>query len=197
MNKETLIKMNNCLSLYPDSTHPLDEQRFFDFVREACLHKYEISETELKRALIEFHPEWNDTKVGRFIDEKIMMIECLMGFYDFCISNVSIDEEENEIWNTDSLQNFMEAVGDLNYHEIYELVQAIEGNADALTFFEVEVSDKEDTRTINYVVFNISFKFPLSDVEKLVAWLEDNYMDGLDADSWYGFQYAMERSKDE
>lgn len=123
------------------------------------------------------------------------MIECLMGFYDFCISNVSIDEEENEIWNTDSLQNFMEAVGDLNYHEIYELVQAIEGNADALTFFEV--SDKGDTRTINYVVFNISFKFPLSDVEKLVAWLEDNYMDGLDADSWYGFQYAMERSKDE
>lgn len=159
------------------------------------MHKDEISETELKRALVEFHPEWNDTKVGRFIDEKIMMIECLMGFYDFCISNVSIDEEENEIWNTDSLQNFMKAVGDLNYHEIYELVQAIEGNADALTFFEV--SDKGDTRTINYVVFNISFKFPLSDVEKLVAWLEDNYMDGLDADSWYGFQYAMERSKDE
>lgn len=195
MTKETLVKMNDWLSLYSDSTHPLDEQRFFDFVREACLHKDEISETELKRALIEFHPEWNDTKVGRFIDEKMMMIECLMGFYDFCISNVSIDEEENEIWNTDSLQNFMEAVGDLNYHEIYELVQAIEGNADALTFFEV--SDKGDTRTINYVVFNISFKFPLSDVDKLVAWLEDNYMDGLDADSWYGFQYAMERSKDE
>uniref|UniRef100_UPI003FED6757 hypothetical protein n=1 Tax=Alloprevotella sp. TaxID=1872471 RepID=UPI003FED6757 len=194
MTKETLVKMNDWLSLYSDSTHPLDEQRFFDFVREACLHKDEISETELKRALIEFHPEWNDTKVGRFIDEKMMMIECLMGFYDFCISNVSIDEEENEIWNTDSLQNFMEAVGDLNYHEIYELVQAIEGNADALTFFEV--SDKGDTRTINYVVFNISFKFPLSDVDKLVAWLEDNYMDGLDADSWYGFQYAMERSKD-
>jgi hypothetical protein len=195
MTKETLVKMNDWLSLYSDSTHPLDEQRFFDFVREACLHKDEISETELKRALIEFHPEWNDTKVGRFIDEKMMMIECLMGFYDFCISNVSIDEEENEIWNTDSLQNFMEAVGDLNYHEIYELVQAIEGNADALTFFEV--SDKGDTRTINYVVFNISFKFPLSDVDKLVAWLEDNYMDGLDADSWYGFQYAMERSKNE
>ena len=194
MTKETLVKMNDWLSLYSDSTHPLDEQRFFDFVREACLHKDEISETELKRALIEFHPEWNNTKVGRFIDEKMMMIECLMGFYDFCISNVSIDEEENEIWNTDSLQNFMEAVGDLNYHEIYELVQAIEGNADALTFFEV--SDKGDTRTINYVVFNISFKFPLSDVDKLVAWLEDNYMDGLDADSWYGFQYAMERSKD-
>ncbi len=195
MTKETLVKMNDWLSLYSDSTHPLDEQRFFDFVREACLHKDEISETELKRALIEFHPEWNDTKVGRFIDEKMMMIECLMGFYDFCISNVSIDEEENEIWNTDSLQNFMEAVGNLNYHEIYELVQAIEGNVDALTFFEV--SETEDTRTIIYVVLNISFKFPLSDVDKLVAWLEDNYMDGLDADSWYGFQYAMERSKDD
>lgn len=192
MNKVTLIKMNNWLSLYPDSTHPLDEQRFFDFVREASLHKDEISETELKRALIEFHPEWNDTKLERFIDEKIMMIECLMGFYDFCISNVSIDEEENEIWNTDSLPIFMEAVGDLNYHEIYELVQAIEGNVDILTFFDVR--DEENTRTIIYVVLNISFKFPLSDVEKQVAWLEDNYMNGLDADSWYGFQYAMERS---
>lgn len=195
MNKETLIKMNNWLSLYPDSTHPLDEQRFFDFVREACLHKDKISENALKRSLIEFHPKWSDTKVERFIDEKIMMIECLMGFYDFCISNVSIDEEQNEKWNADTIQNYMEAVGDLNYHEIYELVQAIEGNADALTFFDVR--DEENTRTIVYVVLNISFKFPLSDVEKLVAWLEDNYMDGLDADSWYGFQYAMERSKDE
>ena len=165
MNKETLIKMNNWLSLYPDSTHPLDEQRFFDFVREACLHKDKISETDLRRSLTEFHPEWSDTKVERFIDEKIVMIESLMGFYEFCISNTSIDKEQNETWNTDSLQNFMEAVGDLNYHEIYELVQAIEGNADALTFFEV--SDKGDTRTINYVVFNISFKFPLSDVDKL------------------------------
>lgn len=195
MKKNTLIKMNDWLSLNPDSTHPLDEQRFFDFVREACLHKDEISETDLKRSLIEFHPEWSDTKVERFIDEKFMMIESLMGFYEFCISNVSIDEEENEIWNTDSLQNFMEAVGDLNYHEIYELVQAIEGNVDALTFFNVR--DKENTRTIIYIVLNISFKFPLSDVDKLVAWLEDNYMDGLDADSWYGFQYAMERSKDD
>ena len=195
MNKETLIKMNNWLSLYSDSTHPLDEQRFFDFVREVCLHKDKISESDLKLSLTEFHPEWSDTKVERFIDEKIVMIESLMGFYEFCISNASIDEEQNERWNTDSIQNFMEAVGDLNYHEMYELVQAIEGNAEALTFFEV--SDKGDTRTINYVVFNISFRFLLSDVEKLVAWLEDNYMDGLDADSWYGFQYAMERSKDE
>ena len=195
MNKETLIKMNNWLSLYPDSTHPLDEQRFFDFVREACLHKDKISENALKRSLIEFHPKWSDTKVERFIDEKIMMIECLMGFYDFCISNVSIDEEQNEKWNADTIQNYMEAVGDLNYNEIYELVQANEANTDALTFFEV--SDKGDTRTINYVVFNISFRFLLSDVDKLVSWLEDNYMDGLDADSWYGFQYAMERSKDE
>lgn len=195
MNKESLIKMNNWLSLYPDSIHPLDEQRFFDFVREACLHKDKISEIDLKRSLTEFHPEWSDTKIERFVDEKIVMIESLMGFYEFCISNASIDEEQNETWNTDSLQNFMEAVGDLNYHEIYELVQAIEGNEDALTFFEV--SDKDDTRTIIYVVLNISFKFPLSELDKLVAWLEDNYMDGLDADSWYGFQYAMERSKEE
>lgn len=195
MNKETLIKMNNWLSLYSDSPHPLDEQRFFDFVREACLHKDKISESDLKLSLTEFHPEWSDTKVELFIDEKIVMIESLMGFYEFCISNASIDEEQNERWNTDSIQNFMEAVGDLNYHEMYELVQAIEGNAEALTFFEV--SDKGDTRTINYVVFNISFRFLLFDVEKLVTWLEDNYMDGLDADSWYGFQYAMERSKDD
>ena len=195
MTKETLIKMNNWLSLYPDSTHPLDEQRFFDFVREACLHKDKISETALKCALKEYHPEWSDTKVERFIDEKIVMIESLMKFYEFCISNVPIDEEQYEIWHTDSLQNFMAAVGDLNYHEIYELVQAIEGNVDALTFFEV--SDQENTRTIVYVVLNISFDFPLSDVDKMVSWLEDNYMDGLDADSWYGFQYAMERSKDE
>lgn len=195
MTKNTLIKMNDWLSLYPNSTHLLEEQRFFDFVREACLHKDEISETDLKRSLFEIHPEWSDTKVERFIDEKVVIIENLMKFYEFCISNVSIDEEQGEIWSADTLQDFMEAIGDLNYHEIYELVQAIEGNAETLTFFEV--SDKKDTRTIIYIVLNISFKFPLSDINKLVSWLEDNYMDGLDAESWYGFQIAMERSKDE
>lgn len=195
MKKDTLIKMNNWLSLYPDSTHPLDEQRFFDFVREACLHKDKITETDLKHSLTELHPEWSDTKIDQFIDEKTALIENLMDFYDFCISNVSIDYEQNEIWNADSLQDFMEAVGNLNYHEIYELVQAIEGNVETLTFFEV--IDKEDTRTIIYVVLNISFKFSTSDVDKQVSWLEDNYMDGLDAESWYGFQYAMERNKDE
>lgn len=195
MKKDTLIKMNNWLSLYPDSTHPLDEQRFFDFVREACLHKDKITETDLKHSLTELHPEWSDTKIDQFIDEKNALIENLMDFYDFCISNVSIDDEQNEIWNADSLQDFMEAVGNLNYHEIYELVQAIEGNVETLTFFEV--IDKEDTRTIIYVVLNISFKFSTSDVDKQVSWLEDNYMDGLDAESWYGFQYAMERNKDE
>lgn len=195
MTKNTLIKMNDWLSLYPNSTHLLEEQRFFDFVREACLHKDEISETDLKRSLFEIHPEWSDTKVERFIDEKVVIIENLMKFYEFCISNVSIDEEQSEIWSADTLQDFMEAIGDLNYHEIYELVQAIEGNAETLTFFEV--SDKKDTRTIIYIVLNISFKFPLSDINKLVSWLEDNYMDGLDAESWYGFQFAMERSKDE
>lgn len=187
--------MNDWLSLYTNSTHLLEEQRFFDFVREACLHKDEISETDLKRSLFEIHPEWSDTKVERFIDEKVVIIENLMKFHEFCISNVSIDEEQNEIWSADTLQDFMEAIGDLNYHEIYELVQAIEGNAETLTFFEV--SDKKDTRTIIYIVLNISFKFPLSDINKLVSWLEDNYMDGLDAESWYGFQFAMERSKDE
>lgn len=195
MTKNTLIKMNDWLSLYPNSTHLLEEQRFFDFVREACLHKDEISETDLKRSLFEIHPEWSDTKVEHFIDEKVVIIENLMKFYEFCISNVSIDEEQNEIWSADTLQDFMEAIGDLNYYEIYELVQAIEGNAETLTFFEV--SDKKDTRTIIYIVLNISFKFPLSDINKLVSWLEDNYMDGLDAESWYGFQFAMERSKDE
>lgn len=195
MTKNTLIKMNDWLSLYPNSTHLLEEQRFFDFVREACLHKDEISETDLKRSLFEIHPEWSDTKVEHFIDEKVVIIENLMKFYEFCISNVSIDEEQNEIWSADTLQDFMEAIGDLNYYEIYELVQAIEGNAETLTFFEV--SDKKDTRTIIYIVLNISFKFPLSDINKLVSWLEDNYMDGLDAESWYGFQFAMERSKDD
>lgn len=195
MTKNTLIKMNDWLSLYPNSTHLLEEQHFFDFVREACLHKDDISETDLKRSLFEIHPEWNDTKVERFIDEKVVIIENLMKFYEFCISNVSIDEEQSEIWSADTLQDFMEAIGDLNYHEIYELVQAIEGNAETLTFFEV--SDKKDTRTIIYIVLNISFKFSLYDINKLVSWLEDNYMDGLDAESWYGFQFAMERSKDE
>ena len=87
----------------------------------------------------------------------------------------------------------MEAVGDLNYHELYELVMAINGQNAALNFFSVE--DKGEERTIVYDVMDVAFEFKISDAEVFTAWIEDRYMEGLDADSWYGFKDALERSK--
>lgn len=181
--------------MYPDSSHPLDEERFYDFVRESCIRKDIISESDIISTLIDIQPEWSKEKIEGFADQYVILIEQLQGFYNFFIQNKQIDKTKEHEYVAKSIDDFVSAMFDLNYHEVYEMVQAIEGNGDVLNFFIV--TDNGDYRTVVYTVADIAFTFPISDVRKNVAWVEDNLMGGEDAEGWYAFQYAIERSKKE
>lgn len=195
MTEETRNKFVLWLSMYPDSLHPLDEARFFDFVRESCIRKDNVIESDIISTLKEVQPTWSEEKIQGFSDQYVILIEQLQGFYDFFVENKQVETKEDHAYAAESIDDFVNAMLDLNYHEVYELVQALEGNGDILNFFMVE--DHEDYRTVVYTVSDISFTFPISDVRKNVAWVENNLMGGEDAEGWYALQYAMERSKDE
>ena len=76
-----------------------------------------------------------------------------------------------------------------------ELVMAINGQKAALNFFSVK--DNGELRTVVYDVMDVAFEFKISDAEVFTEWIEDRYMERLDADSWYGFKDALERAKNQ
>ena len=194
MNRETERKLVLWLSFHPESDHQLDRFRMYDFVREAGSHEDDITDSILKSMVIAAKPTWSEDMVNTFVEEYSIKIEQLLEFYDFCVENPIVEDEDNvNRINVNSIEEFMQEIGDLNYHELYELVMAINGQNAALNFFSVE--DKGEERTVVYDVMDVAFEFKISDAEVFTAWIEDRYMEGLDADSWYGFKDALERSK--
>ena len=194
MNRETERKLVLWLSFHPESDHQLDRFRMYDFVREAGSHEDDITDSILKSMVIAAKPTWSEDMVNTFVEEYSIKIEQLLEFYDFCVESPIVEDEDNvNRLNVNSIEEFMQEIGDLNYHELYELVMAINGQNAALNFFSVE--DKGEERTVVYDVMDVAFEFKISDAEVFTAWIEDRYMEGLDADSWYGFKDALERSK--
>lgn len=194
MNRETERKLVLWLSFHPESDHQLDRFRMYDFVREAGSHEDDITDSILKSMVIAAKPTWSEDMVNTFVEEYSIKIEQLLEFYDFCVENPIVEDEDNvNRLNVNSIEEFIQEIGDLNYHELYELVMAINGQTAALNFFSVE--DKGEERTVVYDVMDVAFEFKISDAEVFTTWIEDRYMEGLDADSWYGFKDALERSK--
>lgn len=196
MNKATEEKLVSWLCAYPDSNHPLDERRMYDFVREACYHHDKVTLDLLRKVLEQTQPQWEEAYKEHFLYETYSLIDHLMAFYSFCVNNETVEEdiETEHIVHVPSLNVFMDSV-DLDYHEIYELHYALNGLSEALNFFTVK--ETNDTRTIIYNLMPISLSFRKTDTDKLTAWLEKHYMNGYDADTWYGFEIAMEKEKNE
>ena len=59
------------------------------------------------------------------------------------------------------------------------------------------VKDNGELRTVVYDVVDVAFEFKISDAEFFTAWIENRYMESLDADSWYGFKDALKRAKNQ
>ena len=113
MTEETRKKFVCWLSMYPDSSHPLDEERFYDFVRESCIRKNEISESDIISTLKDIQPEWSKEKIEGFSDQYVILIEQLQGFYDFLIQNKQIKTKKGHEYVAKSIDDFATAMLDL------------------------------------------------------------------------------------
>lgn len=197
MHEETKKKMIRWLGMYPDSLHPLDTNRFFDAVREACIHNDNISYADICNILDVAQSGWSETRKNTFAEKKEIEIEQLMSFYRFCIGADDIEkEEEEEIIVDTNFPNFYFSCFDLDHHEIFELACILDGQDTIQQFFSVEEIDNDKIK-ITYNITEISIELDSNERKTALMWLEDNIMDGLDADSWYGFKCALEKAKEE
>lgn len=96
----------------------------------------------------------------------------------------------------DSFEDFMESCGDLDYHEIYDLSQALQGNKESLVFFELKDGDHGEMEIV-YPYYDASISLTKEEAADSLRFLETKYMDGMDADTWYGYRHAMEKALNE
>lgn len=191
MNKETNRKMVLWMDMHPDSTHPNDINRLYDFVREACFHNDSITAEQLHSVALAAHPNWEGSYLNHFVEEYIVLIEHLMGFFRFCTGSIESKLSDNDISiTTTTIEDFFNECGYLNYHEIYDMSQAIAGNSDILTFFTIK--DVGEERVISYIISDVSFTFKKKDTVSILKWIEKHYMQGMDPDSWYGYKCTMD-----
>lgn len=98
---------------------------------------------------------------------------------------------------TKDFQNFVDSIFDMNYHEIYELYQAAIGNEESVTLYRVELANGSDDTLIIHEASNNALRLTPKAKEFLPQWVEDNLMEGFDAESFYGMKYAMERDAEQ
>lgn len=197
MHEETRAKMIRWLGMHPDSSHPLDTNRYFDAVREACIHDDNISYADICDILDVAQSGWSETRKSTFAEKKEIEIEQFIAFYRFCIGdNEKENEGEVDTQEDFSFQDFYYSCFDLDHHEIFELACILDGQDTIEQFFSVEEIDNDKIRLTDNITDS---SIVLSSNERKVAlmWLEENIMDGLDADSWYGFKCALEKAKEE
>ena len=98
---------------------------------------------------------------------------------------------------TRDFQEFMDGCGELTYHEIFELSQVALGHDIVRTVFSREdaygntqdiIIGYEPTETYLRLTPKQALYFP--------KWIEEHLMNDMDADSWYGFQYAIDHDND-
>lgn len=112
-----------------------------------------------------------------------------------------ICDSANTIYSTTSgmqeYSDFKSFISDITSvmddEEKYELGKALNGESDMLHFFTSEDNEERNTRTVIYLLGNCFINLSLDKVSACLQWYEDNYLDGLDADSWYSFQVEMEK----
>lgn len=79
LSDETLSALKAWLGLYPDSTHPLDEERYNDFVTKAKANGDKITGYILAEVLKQKQPKWGNQKVDSFVEDNIGKIKNVLG----------------------------------------------------------------------------------------------------------------------
>lgn len=155
-------------------------QKFF----EACFMAFKKKLDEEEKTLTSQHfpggGEQNQKKLAKIIIE--------------AVADLDIKEYEDNLVRS-KFRDFLEDLGELNMHEVYDLAQALQGRTEALVFFKCK--EDGDTIEITYPYYDASTGVTKEEAAVDLKYLEDKYMEGLDADSWYGYRQALEKAMDE
>lgn len=109
------------------------------------------------------------------------------------VSNLNLDDYITNMIRPADFEEFLKTLGELDYHEIYDLAQALQGQSETLLFFKCDDDDKGN-REITYPYYDASIVLTIEEAKDSLRYLENKYMEGMDADTWYGYRRSMEKA---
>ncbi len=106
------------------------------------------------------------------------------------VANINMEDYAKNLIRT-KFMDFLDNLGELDMHEIYDLSQALQGHTESLVFFKCK--DNDDRIEITYPYYDASTGLTKDEASNALQYLEDKYMEGMDADTWYGYRQALEK----
>lgn len=155
-------------------------QKFFEMCFMALKKRLDDDKLTLTSKHFPGGGEQNQKKLAKIIVE--------------AVANLDLKEYDENLIRT-QFQDFLESLGELDMHEIYDLAQALQGNTQSLAFFKCK--EEGDNLEITYPYYDASTEISKDEAVVDLKYLEDKYMEGLDAESWYGYRQSLEKALNE
>lgn len=96
---------------------------------------------------------------------------------------------------TRDFQNFVDNVYMNHYQEVYEFYQAAAGNVDGQCSFSIEPCIGSTDVLLIHPNSSNALRLSTKAYAYLPEWIEQNLMDGLDAETYWGMEHAKERDE--
>ncbi len=96
---------------------------------------------------------------------------------------------------TKNFESFVNSC-DLDWQEIYELFLAATGNSNTLAILSVEKTNGHEDTIIFHKGLNKAIRLTPEARDYFPTWIEQNLMNGLDAETFWALKSAEERDKD-
>lgn len=110
------------------------------------------------------------------------------------VANINIDDYDNHRIKTSSVQSFLDAIGDPDRYELFDIAQSLSGSN--VAYGTIRVKEQSDgSLELTHAFSDASILINKSKVKDYLAYIEKTYMRGMDADSWLGLEETL-RKKD-
>ena len=96
---------------------------------------------------------------------------------------------------TKDFQTFVDSVYIEHYQETYDLYQAAMGNVEGQSSFSLEPCEGSEDMLLIHEPSNNALRLSPKALDYLPEWIEQKLMDGLDAETFWGMEYAKEKDE--
>ena len=108
------------------------------------------------------------------------------------IANIDIDDYNEHRVKTNSIKAFIDEIGELDRYELFDIAQVLAGGNEAYSTIRVKQMANGAVE-LTHAFTDATIRVCESDKKKYLKYIEDTYMQGMDADTWLGFEEALEK----
>ena len=108
------------------------------------------------------------------------------------IASINIDDYNEHRVKTNSIQAFIEEIGDIDRYELFDIAQVLAGGNEAYSTIRVKQM-ADGAVELTHAFTDATIRVDKSEKKKYLKYIEDTYMQGMDADTWLGFEEALEK----